>query len=170
MPRKFWSALAEGTGYSLMGLAVVVCLIWFQPGWVDANFARRWDGSCGGWTNDEVLRHVAGNVLHWWSYVTIAFVIWRLHPPMRTVPYSSVTLFLTGLFVIGCGLGHLSGIMTAFWPAYRLEGSWLLINGVISSVATVFVAFSLTKAFDVVFQRRAKVAEMEQELARLKQK
>lgn len=161
MPRQFYYALIEGTIYTLVGLLIV--FLWayfggaFESDWVVSEFARRWDGTCSGWTRPINWIHLIGNVTHWWSYCTIAFVFWRLHPPLRTVPYSQITILTVGWFIIGCGVGHLIQIMTTFHPMYRTEGWWLVGNGVVSVVATVFVAFSLTRAFEVVTARRRQV-------------
>ena len=179
MPRRFWAAILEGTAWSLVGLCVVALLIdsrdafgaWkpeANHGLFSADFSRRWDGGCSGWNRGESLKHLAGNVAHWWSYCTIAFVFWRLHPPMKTVPYSALTLTLVGWFIIGCGMGHLIGCLTMFLPMYRVEGYWLLYNGLVSVVSTFFVAYSLTKAFDFILIHREKIEVMRQELARFK--
>ena len=184
-PNAFWSALLEGTIWSLLAVAVCGLVISSQGGFEDwvqeapheglwvsgiatADFGRRWEGGCPGWQRAEAVRHLLGNLLHWWSYCTIAFVFWRLHPPLATVPYSTITLTLVGWFILGCGVSHLLAATTMFWPAYRIEGLWLLTNGVVSAVSTVFVAFSLTRAFEVVYQHRANVLSMKKELADLK--
>lgn len=173
--RSFAGALFEGTAYAVIGLLIV--LVMAANGWPSADngilssqFASRWDGSCTGWTRLDAWAFLIGSGLHWWAYCTIAFVFWRLHPALKTVPYSTTTLSLVGCFILGCGITHLVAVYTLIHPVYRLEMAWLIVNGIVSDVATVFVAFSLTRAFEVVHARRKKIEENMAELEQLRNK
>ena len=173
--KSFIGVLIEGTAYAICGLLIVLVLAgegWpcADAGLFSSQFASRWDGSCTGWTRFDAWVFLIGSCLHWWAYCTIAFVFWRLHPAMRTVPYSTITISLVGCFILGCGITHLIAVYTLIHPVYRLEMAWLIVNGVVSDVATVFVAFSLTRAFEVVHAKRQQIEENLRELEQLRSK
>ena len=90
-------ALVLGTACGLAGMALAA---WALPtgvlddyprrsrGLLQNDFARRWDGTCAGWTRPLVILHVSADCLTWIAYVTIAMVIGRLHPIMDRLPSS----------------------------------------------------------------------------------
>lgn len=160
----FLKAMIEGTVCSLVGgcvLALIVLLV--QGGYsfwlVDpSGFASRWEGTCTGWTKRESVVHILGNLLHWWSYCSISFVFWRLHPTMSAVPYSRATIILVGWFIFGCGFSHLVSAFSVFFPWYFLEGRCLIVNGIFSCVAAVFVAYALEKSFGHLMKKEEEIA------------
>ncbi len=169
--RRFWKALGEGTAWSTAGLLVACCLLLTatgtdpdSSGLLGTDFAARWTGPCTGWTKPLATVHVLGDLLHWWSHCSIAFVFWRLHPPLHTVPRGRITLVLVGWFFMGCGVGHLLSTLTVFSPMYRLEGAWLVANGVVSAIATVAVASALSAATEHVRRKREEIERLRTEL------
>lgn len=150
----FLKALIEGLYYSAIGMIIAVVLIVLSP--YETGFASRWpDGemTCSGWTEFEATKHAVGHVLHWVAYVTIAFVLWRLHPTKKLVRYSEITINLVGLFILGCGFSHLLAFITIFWSIYPIEGYWLIINGILSLISCLAVAYTLPEAFKAVREK-----------------
>ena len=157
MPR-FLQPILEGTLYAVVIAALVAALGLALP---VPEFASRWDSSCPGWTKTEAVWYVVGEALHWWSYVVVSMVIFRLHPILHTVPYSALTVRGVVLFVFGCGFGHLLEAVAVFVPAYRVVIGWLILNGLVSVGSAFLVAYSLVCAFDHVERHRHRASELE---------
>lgn len=148
---------------------VIGLIIWYLPeGYINENkydsFARRWDGTCTGWSKYESTKHIIGGLFHWYAYILAAVVMARLHPVVSTVRSAKIALVLIVLFFIGCGGSHLYDVTTIFYPAYNYSGWFLIINGIISYLGAVFIAISLIDAFSQVKEKRKKIEKMEQSL------
>ena len=159
-------AIIEGLLITLFGIAVCFFLLPQNAFIIDANchlngFARRWDGSCSGWTQGEALFHVIGDLLHWWAYATAAMVILRLHPIMAKVPSSRAAVYLMVAFIFGCGITHLFEAYTTFNPVYIFQGWFKLVNGIVSIIGAYFIAHALVRAFAEVMKRRKQLEEFE---------
>ena len=125
------------------------------------DFARRWDGTCSGWTQGLAKEHLVGDLLAWWGYVTITVIIWKLHPTMKAFPRSKITVALVGLFIMLCGATHLFEALSVFNPVYVFTGQFKIFSGVVGGIALVFIADGLTRAFRVVEERRRRAEELE---------
>ena len=156
---KTYQALLQGITLSTIGVVVLFALYVTGP-WASPVYASRWRGDCGGWTKALAVWHVVGELLHWYAYVTIGTVIYRLHPVLKSVPSSVLTIYSMVAFIYGCGLGHLIAAYVIFDPVYQVEALWLSINGVISITASVLVAFSLVTAFAYVAEKRAELEKL----------
>ena len=163
MPR-FLRAIVEGTIYSIVIAAMVGGSAFFLP---TPEYASRWEGTCSGWTRTSALWYLVGEMLHWWSYMTVAVVVHRLHPILYSVPYSAATVRGMVLFIFGCGFGHLLEAVAMFKPAYEIVVGWLIFNGLVSFVSAFLVAYSLTRAFDVIEKQRRRAADMEKKFGSL---
>lgn len=108
------------------------------------GFARRWDGSCGGWTRQLAIQHIAGDLLHWISYATVSVLIFALHPVSKRRKWSKPTVYLTSSFVFLCGFLHLVDAYSVIYPEYILLGNLKLLNGIISFVSSILIAYGLT--------------------------
>ena len=121
------------------------------------GFARRWDGTCGGWTRDLAMLHITGDLFHWHSYVTASMVILQHHPIMSRVKYSGAAVYTMVAFIFGCGLTHLFEAYATFHPVYYFTGWFKLFNGVVSEFGQYFIAYSLVIAFERVAEYRKKL-------------
>ena len=162
MPRFLWPIM-EGTIYAIVIGALVAITGPLLP---EPDFASRWDLSCPGWTRTTTILYLIGEALHWWSYIVVAMIIFRLHPILRTVPYSALTVRGISLFIFGCGFGHLLEGAAVFIPAYQVVISWLIFNGLVSVGSMFLVAYSLVRAFDVVERHRRRAMELEARFGR----
>ena len=165
--RSFYMAVAEGITWSTLGLIVALAFVYLDfkssAFLLDSDFARRVDGTCSGWTPFLAKVHIVGEILHWYAYCSIAIVFWRLHPPMKNVPFSAITTALVGWIFIGCGVTHMFSAVTSYWPIYRASGAWLVMNGLWSLAASIFVAYSLTKAFEFVKMHRMAIDQLQED-------
>lgn len=112
----------------------------------DTGFSRKWDGTCGGWSEALATDFILGSLLHWYAYTTISIMIITRHPISTTDKGSAWTIYLTAAFVFGCGVTHLIAAYTALNPIYRFEVGYLIVNGIISVVAMLFVIYGLVRA------------------------
>lgn len=159
---KIWKPIMEGTFWST-ALGMTLFAIPLPAWWLfdTEPFARRWDGGCSGWTQDLAILHMTGDLLQWWAYVTISFVVARLHPIMWEVPSAPVAVLFMILFIFGCGLTHLFNAYSVLYPVYRATGTFLVINGVVSVLAAIAVAHALVSAFAMVAKKDARLEELE---------
>lgn len=131
------------------------------------DFVRRWDGCCTGWTRQLALFHMVPELVTWWAYINISFVIARLHPVLKSVPSSRYSLPMTVAFFPLCGGTHLLNAYAFLNPVYRPIGWFLWLTSVVSLAGSVLIAFSLVAAFSVVAANRKRAAEIERKLAKL---
>lgn len=100
------------------------------------------------------LRYVIAQLLYWWAYSVISLTIWQRHPIIKWDRTSIITVYLTGAFVFGCGLGHLIEAYSVFDPVYDFLTLFLLLSSVVSCAATVFVVSGLIRATMITAKRR----------------
>jgi len=159
------SALLTGTGISILG--VIILYLFIPSGSFDLvntccefDFARRYDGTCGGWTTSLALFHVTGDLMHWWAYTTAAAILFQLHPIMAKVPSSRTAVYLMVAFIFGCGLTHLMEAYATFHPVYVFTGWFKFINAIISCVGAYFIAHALVRAFKEVKRQRDRLENL----------
>jgi signal transduction histidine kinase/ActR/RegA family two-component response regulator len=78
-------------------------------------------GHCFFWTKDILWLHVTGDVITATAYYLIppalGYFVWK----RKRLPYPSLFI-LFGLFILACGTTHILGVVTLWYPVYRLEG------------------------------------------------
>ena len=172
---RVWLAIFEGTFWA----GAVAFILWLtlpegflgvlplgeKDGLFSADFGRRWDGGCDGWTKTWATIHLASDLLLWWAYVTISFVLMRLHPILKSVPTAKLTLVLMCSLFICCGGTHLLDAYTTFYPIYRVSGLFRITTAVVSMLGAVFIAYSLVAAFAKVMAQRQRTEQLEKILA-----
>lgn len=136
----------------LSGMGILIAYLCL-PDWVwpqadrhvceGGGFARRWDGSCHGWTRELALTHIVGDLMHWIAYCSVSYVIARWHPVSRQKVTSRITITLVAVFVFGCGLAHLVEAYTVFNPIYELQSKIKIANGIISLIDLPLILYGL---------------------------
>ena len=172
--KRFWLAILEGTTWTLIG--VLVCWLCLPTGWYNpmktggsglfgADFARRWDGGCRGWTRGLATVHIVGDLMHWWAYTTASFILLRLHPIMDKIKGSRMAVYTMCLFIFGCGITHLWDAYASIYPVYRAFGWLKICNGMVSIAGAVLIAYTLVQVFAVVTAKRKRLEALEATLA-----
>ena len=163
--------VAEGLAWSIAGIlalmALLLCDLSTDSGLFRDNFARRADGGCSGWTPDVLALHLIGDLLTWTAYILIAVAMVRLHPIMRRVPSSRITVPLIVLIFSTCGATHLFHAFAAFRPVYVATGTFKLFAGLVGTVGACFIAHNLVTAFALVTLERERLQSKLAELERL---
>ena len=166
--RILW-VIAESSIYAWLGIAAAWWSLpagFLEPGGGGPySFARRWDGTCGGWDHSLVLLHTVGNVLTFWAYVILCMAVVRLHPIMRRIPSSKITVPAVSLVFLSCGMTHALAAYTNFNPIYVFDGWFRLAAGIIGIAGAVFVCHNLICAFGMVVKDRKRLAELERRLS-----
>lgn len=103
----------------------------------DKSFASRWTGACSGWTKELVLAHVAVDLCIWLAYMTIPLFLIRIVRNRKDIPFN-LMFFLFALFIVGCGLTHLAGAITSFFPYYYMD-FWIKAVTALASIGTAWV-------------------------------
>lgn len=110
----------------------------------DRSFATRWDGNCTGWTNELALYHVVADILIFLAYMAIPALLIYLVKKRKDIPFDALFL-LFAIFIVGCGLTHLMGATTVFYPYYYLD-FWVKAITALASIATAAVFVKLLPA------------------------
>ncbi|XBQ15092.1 MAG: sensor histidine kinase [Oceanicaulis sp.] len=98
-------------------------------------------GMCLLWQPWLVLLWAGSDALIFLSYTAIPIALLLVLRQRKDVPHSGlVALFAS--FILLCGLTHLMGIVTLWWPIYPFVGALKLATGLVS-LATAVVLFRL---------------------------
>lgn len=108
----------------------------------DDSFASRWTGACSGWTHELAIVHVVADLGIWIAYMTIPIMLVRVARVRKDIPFS-IFFFLFSLFIVGCGLTHLTGAITAFFPYYYID-FWVKA---VTAVVSLMTAYLLWDAY-----------------------
>lgn len=119
-------------------------------------------GYCLLWRPDLVAMHVGGDVITFIAYSVIAFSIWRFTTLRPEFKYSAAAL-VSAAFVFGCGITHLVGAVSLWWPAYGMQGILKLIVSGISVTAAIMIWRLLPKIVEI--PSGAQVAEQHELLS-----
>lgn len=121
------------------------------------TFARRVDGRCSGWTYDLAIKLAAAEVIAWYAYVTIAFVLYRLPPAPRYMNHTKLTILAIFWLFIFCGATHLMVAYTVFNPLYNMKLLIVTLNSLIAYVGAFRIAYSLSYAFKMLHRAKVRV-------------
>lgn len=129
-------------------------------------------GYCLLWRPDIVAMHVASDVMIFAAYISIALCLNRFIKERPEFRYSRVT-FLTAAFIGGCGVTHLFGAVSLWWPAYGAEAILKLIVAGISVIAAwefwrLLPTLTQYPSFDEIEARRIAEAKLKRNETELK--
>lgn len=110
------------------------------------GIARKWDGTCSGWTNEMARSYVFHSLKFFVAYNIISIMLLLAHPIKWNKPWSVAAVILPSAFVFACGLVHLFDAYTVFYPIYNTQISFMKWSGWISLIASAFVVFGLEKS------------------------
>ena len=132
-----------------------------EPGstYLDTGYARRWDGACTGWDKGLAMKFIIGDLMHWWAYVLISFMIITRHPIKKDIKGHAFTMWLTAAFIAGCGLTHLVSAYTVLNPVYKVQGWVNIVNGSVSVVAMFTVVYGLVKARSITDKQNTELTD-----------
>ena len=78
-------------------------------------------GQCLLWGSALLWLHLIADAVIATAYYSIPVTLGTLVWKRKDLPLSRI-FWLFGLFILGCGTGHLLEIWTIWWPNYRAEG------------------------------------------------
>lgn len=161
--RKTFKTVFQGFIIATIGVLIAYLLLpdnSFDVRNYCGGFARKWDGSCMGWTTSLATSFIIGSLLHWYAYTIISIMVWTRHPITRNNKYSAPTVILTGFFIFGCGVTHLLAAYTVLNPLYNAETYYLIFNGATSLLASFFVVYGLIRSSEVAKQFKIKLGNV----------
>ncbi len=88
-------------------------------------------GHCYLWQTNLVSLHVASDSLIALAYYSIPATLLYFVNKRRDIPFPKV-FFLFGAFIIACGMTHVMGVWTLWYPNYWLSGGIKAITALIS--------------------------------------
>jgi hypothetical protein len=95
---------------------------------------------CGtGWSPWLKQTYQLANFLIWFSYLVIAFSLYKLYRSKKTELPAPRLFVLATMFLLLCGLSHLGNIATFFWAPYRLFTLVDLLTAAVSVAAACWM-------------------------------
>lgn len=131
----------------------------------DDSFASRWNGTCGGWTQELVIAHAIADGLIWLAYMVIPIILILLIRARRDIPFN-LFFVLFAIFILGCGFTHLMGMITPFAPYYYVD-FWVKFLTAIASVCTACTLIHSYKAIVTIPNPFLTLLEMEKTQSKL---
>ena len=109
------------------------------------NFIEIWQymphGMCLLWQPWLVALWAGSDLLIFLSYTAIPFALLTVLRKRKDIPFSGLVVLFAS-FILLCGLTHLMGIVTLWYPIYPWVGMLKLATGLVSA-ATAVVLFRL---------------------------
>ncbi len=106
--------------------------------------------------------HVGGDMLTFAAYTVISFSIWRFTTLRPEFKHSKVAL-VSAAFVFFCGITHLVGAISLWWPAYGMQGILKVLTCCISLTAALMLWRLLPRI--VEFPSGAQIAKQNEQLS-----
>lgn len=99
---------------------------------------------CGpSWTGQLIAVHRISDLIIFSCYLLMFGALFSMvHARKQLV--SPVGLVVYALFILACGVTHLTNQMMFTWPAYRLDGAVKMVCAVISLIAAVWTYYPRT--------------------------
>jgi len=98
-------------------------------------------GHCMQWEEGLVILHVVSDTFIALAYFSIPFALLVFATKRRDVDFRLI-FFLFAAFILSCGLTHVFGISTLWYPDYWTEG-WMKMATAIVSVVTAVVLWPI---------------------------
>ena len=132
--------------YGICASIIFACLLasWFfylTPD--DPGYARRWDGTCGGWNQGVCMEFVISESIIYVSYIMIGTAIWAFYPLKERYRYNHLAGLAVSLIFISCGGTHLLNAYSIFHPAYDHMAIFNIITACISAVGACLAVYDL---------------------------
>ena len=111
-------------------------------------------GYCFLWIPEVLWSQIIAEITIASAYITISLVLFYLVLKRRHIPFSWV-LVIFGTFIFLCGLTHLVGLITIWYPVYVLDSIVKIVTAAVS-IAAAFLMFPLLPKLLEVFEQLAK--------------
>ncbi len=105
-------------------------------------------GYCLLWRPDLVALHALSDTATALAYFSIPAAILAFCHKRRDLDFPGLA-FLFATFILGCGLTHVTDLLTLWWPIYGAEGLAKAVTAAVSLLTAVVVWRLLPKALDL---------------------
>ena len=112
----------------------------------DSNFMPRW--KCGMWNKSTGWVYILSDINIGISYLAIPIMMFFFVRKRKDVPFQRVFL-LFSLFIIFCGLSHITDAVLFWTPVYRLNALILFVTALISTITVIALYKVLPKALNL---------------------
>lgn len=159
--------------YTAFGLAGIVVLLAVTP-LGPALFAQNGflpHGVCFTWAPSLLTLHLAADLLIAAAYFSIPLSLAYLVRKRADLPFNWVFL-LFAAFIVACGVTHLIGVLTLWYPFYWFAGAVKAVTALVSIAAAVAVVLLMPRllALPSAAQLRAANAQLEAEVSERRRK
>lgn len=106
-------------------------------------------GECGGWTPLWEFAYKGANFWVFAAYLSIASIlVYAYFDSMRkerameqiSIRERQIIRGVYASFILACGLGHLEGPLSFYWPEYRVFAAWHTFTALVSWAAVAVTA------------------------------
>ena len=105
---------------------------------LDKHFSPH--GYCLAWENELLVLHVFSDLTIFLSYLLIpSLLAYFLYKKATQIQQQRKVLILFSLFILGCGLTHLMGVITIWKPWYYLSAYIKFVTAIISLITFVYL-------------------------------
>jgi len=102
-------------------------------------------GFCLAWEPALLGLHVISDSVVAFAYYTIPFALIYFISRRRDLQFRGI-FALTGAFILACGTTHIMGVLTLWYPAYRLDGVIKLFTAVVSILTAAAMWWAMPQA------------------------
>lgn len=96
-------------------------------------------GDCGNWNDAMAWVYKISNLAIFAAYMAIPILLLTTTFHFRKVIALSSIRIAFGAFILFCGLGHLEGAVSFFWPTYHFFAVWHSVTAAVSWVVVFLV-------------------------------
>lgn len=118
-------------------------------------------GYCFLWIPEVLWSQIIAEITIASAYILISIVLFYLVLKRKNIPFSWV-LIIFGTFIFLCGLTHLVGLITIWYPVYVLDSIIKIMTAAVS-IAAAFLMFPLLPKLLEIFEQLGKQEDNEKE-------
>lgn len=98
-----------------------------------ARFVPR--GHCGLWDEKVMVLYMVSNVLIWAAFMLIPTILLFMTTDYQAIVRDKPLRVIFATFIFFCGLGHLEGVFSFYWPTYHLYAIWDMLTAIVCWIA-----------------------------------
>ena len=98
-------------------------------------------GYCFLWVPEILWSQIIAEIIIASAYIIISLTLFYLVIRRKNIPFSWIVV-LYGVFILLCGLTHITGLLSIWYPIYVLDSILKIVTAAVS-IAAAFVMFPL---------------------------
>jgi len=121
-------------------------------------------GHCYSWNQGVLFLQVISDVVTALAYFSIPWVLMRFVRRRKDLEFSSIYIWFA-IFIVSCGMTHLSDILIVWFPLYWLQGLIKAVTAVSSAITAVLLLKLLPRALSLPSPRSLRKVNADLQMA-----